>query len=380
MIPFRPMLPPTITDTAQVEEIAAAIGRAGSFALDLEFMSESRYIPDLALVQVGWGAVEEPEVAAIDPLEVELESLLRWVEDEDTLTLFHAGQGDLSLLADLFGAEARCIFDTQIGAAFLGLGDQLGYAALVGEILDVPIDKGMQFTRWLDRPLSEEQLRYALDDVRYLPAVAAELIRRLREKGRLGWAEEECRILAATAGERLEPAEVYRKIGGWKRLKPRQLGALKELAQWREERALRSNRPPSWIVKNKALLDLARRLPRSMEELEKITDLPEKSRARHGKDLLRGVRRGNANPVTGGPSSAPPPEARKLGGKLSARIQEHSREAEIAPRFVGSRADADRLAVWWVTGDRTREPELPLLQGWRRELAGEAVLEWLRKR
>jgi len=371
------MLSSPITDSGQVAAIAAEIAAVGAFALDLEFVSEARYIPDLALVQVAWGSTEEPQVAAVDPLEADPRPLFALVASPEIRTVLHAAQGDLSLLADLFNLSARAVLDTQIAAAFLGLGDQVGYAALVGQVLGVSLDKGMQYTRWLDRPLSPEQLRYALDDVRYLPALVSELTRRLTERQRLAWVEEESRRLAATAGERLSPEEVYRKVGGWQRLKPRQLGALQELARWREERALASNRPPSWIVKNGVLLDLARRLPRNQEEFGKVKELSPKTAAHHGKELLGAIRQGCARRVAGNGFTPPSAEARKLGSKLAGVIQERCREAEIAPRFVASRADADALAAWWVEDDRTAEPSLPVLRGWRRELAGEAALAWL---
>lgn len=371
---------PPITDSGRAADVARRIAASGEMALDLEFASESRYIPELALVQVGWGDIEDPNVAAVDPLSADVEPLLAPIVDPKVLTVLHAGQGDLTLLADLFEVRAENVFDTQIAAAFLGLGDQLGYAALVEEVCGVTLDKGQQFTRWLKRPLTDEQIRYALDDVRYLPRLYVHLARRLKERGRLAWVEEECDRLAAEALIRTPPEEAYRKVGGWGRLDARQLGVLQTLAEWREERSLSANRPPSWILKNKVLLTLVRRSPESMDELKKVSDIPPKTLERHGRDFLRLVRDGKKSPMRSDRKPQVPRHARKWGKELGAEIQEISRAADIAPRFVAARADTERLVAWWTTGDRDREPDLPLLSGWRRQLAGEAALDWLRKK
>src|SRR5688500_11858480 len=154
-----------VTDADRVAAIARAIAEAGSFALDLEFRSEHRYVPDLALVQVAWGDAAAPEVAAIDPLAVDVRPVVEVVADASVETLVHAARQDLGLLAQAFGIEARGLVDTQIAAAFAGLADQIGYGKLVHQLLGLPIDKGSQHTDWTRRPLSERQIAYALDDM-----------------------------------------------------------------------------------------------------------------------------------------------------------------------------------------------------------------------
>ena len=175
--------PDPIATPAEVAEVAAAVRRAGRLYFDLEFVSDGRYVPELALIQVAWGDPEHPQVVAVDPLAVDPAPLVALVADPAVETVLHAGQGDLSLLATRAGVEGRAIVDTQLAAALLGLGDQLGYAALVELLLGVVLDKSHQFTAWTRRPLDPEQLRYALDDVRYLPAVWAELAARLEARG-----------------------------------------------------------------------------------------------------------------------------------------------------------------------------------------------------
>ena len=373
-------IPRPVEDARKVREIAAELRRAGRFALDLEFVSESRYVPELCLVQVGWGDPDAPEVAAIDPLAADPLPVLGLVADPEVEVVLHSAQGDLALLGTRLGLAGRNVVDTQVAAAFLGLGDQVGYAGLVEELRGTTIDKAHQFTDWCRRPLSDDQLRYALDDVRHLPAIWRELSERLAARGRLGWAAEESAAVARTAATRTEPEEMYRRIRGHERLKPAALGALRALAAWREREALASNRPPSWLVKDPTLLEIARRLPERPAELRGIRGLSEGAARRHGRVIVEAVRTGHGDP----PPLAPHPRrlpgrARGWGSLVAGLVQARCREADVAPRFVASRADADALVRWWVEGGAEGEPEpdLPLLSGWRRELAGQAALDWL---
>lgn len=369
-----------ITDSVAALAVARAAQGAGSFALDLEFVSEDRYIPELALVQVGWGEIEDPEVAAIDPLEAEVRPLVELVASAQVDTIVHSGQGDLMLLAREFGIRGQAIFDTQIAAGFLGIGDQIGYAKLVEELLEVELDKAMQFTRWLRRPLSKEQVSYALDDVRYLPRIAQLLRQQLLEKGRLTWVMDESDRLAESAAQLSTPEDAYRKVGAWRRLAPRQLGALQALAEWRERQALARNKPPSWLLKNGVLLSLAKRLPTQPGDLEGIDALHPTTRKRRGKQILEVIAKGAAKPTAENSGSAPTRltnSGKKLSGEISNLIQQRCRDNDLAPRFMANRGDCDTLVRWWLDGDRSREPGLALLSGWRRELAGGAALEHL---
>ena len=367
-----------IDDPAEVAAIADAIRRAGSFALDLEFMTESRYVAELSLVQVGWGDPEAPEVRAIDPLKVDASAIAQLVGDPDVETMIHSAQADLALVGAVFGVRGRSIVDTQIAAAFLGLGDQIGYGPLVERMAGVVLDKGSQFTEWSRRPLTDEQIRYALDDVRYLPGAWRLLRVDLEGQGRLPWVMEECDRLAETWAERMPPEEMYRRVRGWNGLRPKAQGALRALATWREEEALRVNRPPSWLLNDRTMLEIARRPPRDLQELREVRGLGEGTAQRYGRVLLEAMARGAEHPP---PAEETPPRVPNLGQSwpaiLSGIVQARCRESQIAPRFVATRREIDELIGWWLVGDRSREPDLPLLSGWRRELVGADLLNWL---
>lgn len=371
-------LPPPLTRDADVSRVAGEIRSAGRCALDLEFVSESRYVPELALVQAAWGDPHDPRVVAADPLGAEVGPLVELVEDPQVEVVFHAAQGDLSLLADRFEVRGRGVFDSQIGAAFLGIGDQVGYTTLISEVLEVDLDKGAQFTDWLRRPLSTRQLRYALDDVRYLLPAWVELRHRLEERGRLGWVGEESERLAEDAARRVPPEEAYTKIGGWQRLGRQQLGPLQALAEWRERQALESNTPPSWLLSNKTVLQLARRPPRDLEALEKVRGVKGRVVGRHGRRILQALAEGaGRKPEAGERRPRLQEQGRTWASRIADLVRARCREADVAPRFVATKAEAEELVRWWIHGDRGDEPDLPLLEGWRRQLVGQEALDWL---
>ncbi len=365
------------TTARELDEIVERVREAGSLAFDLEFVPEGRYIPELALVQVAWGDRDEPELAAIDPLEVDVAPFAELVADERIETIAHAAQADLAILAGSYETQGRAVIDTQIAAAFAGFGDQIGYAALVQSTLGVRLHKGSQYTEWLRRPLSRKQLAYALDDVRYLGRVWGELRTRL-DGERLAWAIEECERLAATAWRRPTPGESYRRVKGWSRLNARERGALRELAAWREREALRANRPPSRVLNDRSMLELARTGATSEDGLRAVRGVDEGVVRRHGSRLLDAIEQGAENPPEREPSRAPlSPAGEVWAAALHGLVRALALEAGVAPRFLGPRSEIEAVVRWWIEGDREAPPPLPLLDGWRGRLAGDAILAWL---
>ncbi|HEY6175073.1 MAG TPA: ribonuclease D, partial [Kofleriaceae bacterium] len=212
-------------DGDAVAAIVAAIAAAPLVAFDLEFLAQDRRVPTLCLVQVAWlehipldapaAAIVSavPEVRLIDPLAVDVAPLVQALAAHPCVVA-HAPRQDLALLAVRFGVAMPAILDTQIMAAFAGIGDQVGFAALAGELLGVTLDKELQWTDWAARPLSQAQLAYADADVRHLPAIYARLADRLGD--RLTWARAESAAVAAdaVAAASVVPETAWRQIGG----------------------------------------------------------------------------------------------------------------------------------------------------------------------
>src|SRR4051794_39774425 len=231
-----------------VTGLAQRARETGRLGIDTEFMGEGRYRPLLCLVQV---AVEDAghdeggiRVEVLDPLQDSFDPtpLADVLADPDIEIVLHAGRQDVALLRRVWGTDVRNIFDTQVAAGFAGRRAQLGYEALLSELTGVRLRKSASFTRWDARPLSDEQVRYAREDVLHLLQLADALQDELAARGRLEWAREECRALEDVSDERDADA-IFARLPRINSLDPAQRAVARELVEWREGVARESDRP-----------------------------------------------------------------------------------------------------------------------------------------
>ena len=210
-------------------------------------------------------------------------------------------------------SNRRNLFDTQIAAGFAGASAQAGYGNLLSRVSGVQLSKSAGFTRWDRRPLTDEQLEYARSDVQDLLALSDELQSRLRESGRLEWAREECRRLEDISDER-DPDEAWRRLPRVAQLRPRARAVARELAAWRERTAAEENRPLGSVLADVALVEVARRQPDSVKELQAIRgvrpDLGRSAATRCSTWCVAGVRR-RPRRWRSGPASRPSPATRR---------------------------------------------------------------------
>ena len=369
-----------VTNNQDILDICLQIKEVRSFCLDLEFITEERYIPELSLVQLSWRDKRsiEVNVVAIDPFVASLDPIISIVNDPNIETIVHSGQADIALLHAKFQSKPQRVIDTQIAAGFLGLGDQIGYGPLVEKILDIKIDKSFQYTEWSKRPLDDEQIRYALDDVRYLPLLWDDLRSQLVQLNREQWVIDECNYLTNVWSQKIDAEDMYTKVRGWASLNAKAIGVLQLIAAWRENESLNSNNPPGWLMNDRTLLELSRRLPSTIESLCSIRGIGKRTVERYGAHLLKLTREGKNRHV---PKLDNKPKSPRLGQSwpaiLSGIVQARCREAALSPRFVATRAEIDVLITWWLSEEHHNEPDLRILQGWRREIAGKDILSWL---
>ena len=271
-----------ITTESELHELIQHLQEQDWFAVDTEFERERTYYPRLCLLQV---ATSE-QVACIDPLAVQnLNPLRALMCETSAIKVFHSCSQDLEVLYQLWDAVPSPIFDTQVGATVLGLTDQMGYAALVKQRLAVELPKAHTRTPWCRRPLSDMELRYAGDDVRYLAALYPQLRDDLASVGRLDWLDDEFAALCDPAGYENPPAEAWRRVGGLDRLTDDQLAAAQSLAEWRETQAQTRDLPRAWVLRDNVLRDLASGLPDNVRDLGNF-DLPGKLIKRHGPAII----------------------------------------------------------------------------------------------
>jgi ribonuclease D len=364
---------PPITTSAELLHALDRLAHAEFVALDTEFMRESTYFPKLCLLQI---AAPEPGgagafCALIDPLAVpDLQPLWNFLNDRRRIKVLHAARQDLEvLLVAMRVALAGPIFDTQIAAALLGHPAQIGYGALVAERLGQQLEKGHTRTDWSRRPLSPEQIQYAEDDVRYLVPLYLNLRDALEEAGRTQWLYEETRELELPSLHRTEPEAAWKRLKGLDRLRPEQRATAKLLAHWREETAVKHDKPRGWILADDALRELAERMPTSAEELESVRSLPPGVARRRGEELLALVvkgREGSEHEPEASFPSRPEPQQVALVTKLMNLTRTTAEALKLSPEILATRRDVEQL----VFSKRTDR----LITGWRKDIIGDRLI------
>ncbi|GFE91474.1 ribonuclease D [Steroidobacter agaridevorans] len=365
--------PPIVTTSAELLHALEQLRAAEFVALDTEFMRESTYFPKLCLVQMATpGPDGTTRCALVDPLAVpDLQPLWDFLNDRARIKVVHAARQDLEVLAVAMRDSLQGpIFDTQIAAALLGLPAQIGYGALVAARLEHQLEKGHTRTDWSRRPLSPEQLQYAEDDVRYLVPLYQNLRDALQEAGRIPWLYEETRELESPALHRTEPEAAWKRLKGLDRLRPEQRATAKLLAHWREETAIKHDKPRGWILADDALREIAERLPGKAADLEGIRTLPAGVARRRGEELLALVTRGRELAQSEPAAFIPPkPEAQQLAlvTKLMNLARTTAEELKVSPEILATRRDVEQL----VFSRRTDR----LSTGWRKEVIGDRLIE-----
>jgi len=339
-------------------------------AVDTEFLREKTYYAQLCLIQVA----TEDRIACIDPLAIaDLKAILDIIYNPNVTVVFHAARQDLELFYLLRGELPTDVFDTQLAATVLGYGDQIGYGNLVKLCLSVNLEKAHSRTDWSKRPLDPDQIDYAADDVRYLRDVYKLLVKSLSEKNRTHWLTDDFAYLTDKNNYEPDPSSIWRKLQGAGRLKGVQLAILQKLAEWREHRAIKSNRPRRWILKDDVLLDLARLAPETTKKMGLIRGLESSTIERFGKTFIELIASGKDIPKDQWPILKKPQilttQQDAIVDALMALLRKFCDEQSIAPIAVASRKDIERM----VTGDESIE----LLQGWRSEIVGHHLQAFL---
>ncbi|MCB1620031.1 MAG: ribonuclease D [Thiothrix sp.] len=333
-----------IDTDAKLTRYLQTIDQTEWVALDTEFMREKTYFPRLCLIQIA----TTDTLACIDPLTIhDLQPLFAWLQQPRITKVFHAAGQDLEIFHYLARQIPAPVFDTQIAAAVLGLGDQMGYARLVEQLLKVQLDKSQSRTDWQQRPLRQRQLDYAIDDVRYLRQVYPLLHAELKQSGRMDWLEKSFRKLTDPATYEPAPRSSWERIRNLQLLKPARLAILRELAAWREEQAMHKDRPRRWILGDEVLVDMSRMTLEQVDDLHQIRGLTEDQIKRHARTWLELIRQAEALPQEQWPQL---PRKRKLDSQLSlvadllmVAVSQQAEQHNISPQMLASRAQVEKM-------------------------------------
>ncbi len=378
-----------VTEPGEILAIAAAISRAPLVAFDLEFVSADRLVPALCLVQVAWLGEDvsldapagqivaaEPSIRLIDPIAGDVGPVIAALA-EHPLVVAHAPRQDLGLLATRFGTTMPGIVDTQLMAAFCGIGEQVGLAALGNELLRLSMSKDNQWTDWARRPLSSAQLAYAEADVRHLPALYAKLAEQLGP--RLAWVREESRsILAdAIAASEVTPETAWENVGGARALDAPAQAALVALAAWRQRLAIELDRPLGQVLADKSLVELAKFRPSNPGGVRALKGISPIAKT-HAEAIVATIV--NAKPI--GATEKPPwraasTRAQRWAEILVAIVHVTAEETGIASRLLATRSDAEEAARIVDEKGLAAAQALPAFSTWRHEVIGRAWRGWL---
>lgn len=349
----------------------ASCGKAAQkpwVGLDTEFERIRTYYPRLCLIQMS-----TPETTVcVDPLaDLDFSSLHALLANPGVVKIFHAARQDLEVLHTALGISATPVFDTQIAAQLCGYREQVAYAELTKHVCDVDLPKQHTRTTWCRRPLSGDEVKYALDDARYLGEIYLDLNRRLETLGRGSWVREDCERLNGLANLTSGPNRAMKKIqSGARGLGRVGQSVAFQLALWREETAQSRDRPREWILNSKTLLAIASTLPVNAADLKKIPALAASDDRRWSSGILAAVQAGAKHAVKYQtlPASVRPSTEQKMTERLLwERLKDLCETNDIPMSVVATREDIRKLA--------RGEQDIRLLRGWRQQFAGRELLD-----
>ncbi len=346
--------------------------QADRIGFDTEFVSEDTFRPELCLVQVIVG----DHMAVIDPQKVsDLTPFWEALGDGDHITIAHAAREEINFSLSAIGRPPANIFDTQLAAAFCSTEYPAAYSSVVTRFLNVRLAKGEQRTDWRRRPLTEEQINYALEDVRHLFALHDQITGLINQFGRAAWLAEETtafveEVIAARTRER------WRKVSGSGNLGPRNLAIVRELWRWRQEEAERRDLPPKRILRDDLIVELAKRKTADPDKIRAVRGMQYGSLKKSVPAIASRVQQGLDAPVDDLVSKrhkSPPPQLNLLGQVLGPAINSVCRNESMAASLTGTATDVRDMIAYRLgfAGKDAQEPTLA--GGWRAELIGNLI-------
>ena len=361
-----------IDDDSQLKAFVKRCCTSPYMAIDTEFLREKTYYARLCLIQVAI----EGEAAIIDPFAIKDITLLNdALTSPDVVKIFHASSQDIEILYHETGVVPRPVFDTQVAAALLGKSQQASYSSLVSSYCSVNLPKKDSFTDWSQRPLKDSQIRYAADDVVYLPQIYYDMVEVLNEKNRLHWLDEAFEEISSPEKYEIKPEERYRKLRRVNQLNAQQMAAAREFAAWRELKAQKINVPRKWIVSDEQIVEACRREARTIDELFMVRGMRESLRAEDARQAVACIKKGLSCPKEQLPQVHEKPKNEHnvdiVVDLMNAVVHLRARENHIAPQTLAPQAELMKLA-------RGHDDECELLKGWRYKVIGKELKELLK--
>lgn len=359
------MTAPLITSTEALQGICQRAMHADRVALDTEFVWERTFYPQLGIVQLSFS---EEELYLIDAVALPtLPGLGDVLASPNVQLILHDAIQDLQILCRHTQTRPQNIFDTRRAAGFAGMLSTTSLATLLSEVLDIHLPKGETRSNWLQRPLTEKQRAYALDDVRHMHALADALLKRASDKGHLDALNEEMDLYnVRDLYDDTSNEQIFRRFKGY-RLKKHQKERLYDLVCWREKEARRVDRPRNAIMHDRWIRDIVQNPPKGIKDLYKKNLAPRKWLDRYASELDALL-----NPDPAGRKTLPDcvyeshsPLSSDMKKQLDLRLKAikiKAKDAGIDPALIASKAD---ITAVLLNEEHGKELPLPLRCQWR---------------
>lgn len=344
-------------------------------ALDSEFMRVDTFFPKLALIQVNDGS----DTYLIDPLTIDDWAPLKAVFTCETcVKVLHSPSEDFDAFFHNLGVLPEPMMDTQLAASMASLGGIMGYQKLVKALLDVELEKGETRSDWLQRPLSENQLHYAADDVEYLLPMAQMLEDKLTTQGRWEWLLEDCQQVLQDWRDSQQAGYSYERIKKAWMLKGHQLNVLSQLVNWREQRCKTVNIPRGHLLSDPLLMELAMRLPQTSKQLSSIKGIRQATVRKEGEQIIQLIQACKDTPTEEWPARMDRPLSQNAGEwfkKMRRHIDKIAEQLDVPPELLARKKQLEAML-------RDGYPNGPFtipaaLHGWREKVVGEPLLDVL---
>ncbi len=366
---------PPITSDSEVTAFCQRAAKSPFIAFDTEFVSESRYRPQLCLLQVA----TEQEFAIIDTLVVNnVNEFWDLLVSGDHVTIAHAAREEFLFCFRAVGQRPKNLFDVQLAAGMIGHEFPAAYSNLVAKTLGKPVDKGETRTDWMKRPLSAAQIDYALQDVVHLKPLYDSLSRELQQLGRMDWLDEEMSVWL-TSMEVSESEPQWQRVAGISGLNSRALAVVREIWITRDDEARHRNRSPKRVLPDDLIVELARRGTADPKRLKAIRGFENRVSAAMIQPLAEAIDRANALAEHELPPKLPRSKTMNLGllGQfLTTALKIVCNRENIAAGIVGTAQDIRDLAAWHMKM-APANPKPTLATGWRAKIIGQMIEDML---
>jgi ribonuclease D len=358
-----------ITTTAELAAACSRLAKHPVITVDTEFLRETTYYPLLCVVQMA----SPEEAVVVDALAegIDLKTFFELMGNENVLKVFHAARQDIEIIWHRANIIPHPVFDTQVAAMVLGYGDSIAYDQLVEKVTGHRPDKTHRFTDWSRRPLTKEQMHYAVSDVTHLREVFAALDADLKKRRRSEWVSIEMEILTSPRTYDFHPERAWERLKTRVR-KPKDLAVLMEVAAWREQEAQSRDVPRGRVLRDEAIGDIATHAPNTLEKLAHLRSVPKGfEKSKWGADIIAAVERGLARDFSKLPKLEKPrnnSNGQAIVELLKVLLRMTAERHAVASKVIATVDELEQIAA-------DDEADVPALRGWRRELFGDAALK-----